>query len=112
MAALKKLLLALTIVLLVAGLLISTGLINVGNETGWFVVLPAGAIFLGLFLIVRVFEKDTVQFDAEHHARLEKISRSRGTGASSAPSAPDAVPTIPTKGSGPPDATQPGKSDK
>ncbi len=89
MTALTKTLLALAVVLLVAGLLISAGVIKVGGVAAWYVALPAGAIFLGLFLIVRMFGKETAGFDAEHQAHLEKI---RSAGASTAPSAPTSLP--------------------
>ncbi len=89
MTALTKTLLALAVVLLVAGLLISAGVIKVGGVAAWYVALPAGAIFLGLFLIVRMFGKETAGFDAERQAYLEKL---RNTGASTAPTAPPSVP--------------------
>ncbi len=73
MSKLTKSLLALAVILLLVGLVISAGLVNVGGDTAWFVALPAGAIFLGLFLISYLLEKETAHFDADHHARLEKI---------------------------------------
>ena len=68
MNKLTKLCLAVAVIGLVSGMLISTGVIKVGDAVGWYLALPTGAIFLGLFLICLMLEKETARFDAEHRA--------------------------------------------
>ncbi len=102
-----KTLLALAVILLIPGLVISVGLANVGGNTIWYVVLPTGAIFLGLFLISYLLEKQTADFDAEHHAREEKI---RTTGAVAALSSPPPAPPAPTDEPTPPAPVPPSES--
>jgi hypothetical protein len=37
----------------------------------WGMGLPVGAVFLGLFLIFKLLEKESALFDEEHHLRME-----------------------------------------
>ncbi len=62
-----KAILVLAIVGLVLGILLNTGWVNVGDAVALYVVLPAGAIFLGLFLIIKILEKESAAYDQEHH---------------------------------------------
>ncbi len=56
------------IIALVLGTALNSGLINVGDADVLYTILPLGAVFLGLYLIVKVLEKESAQYDAEHHA--------------------------------------------
>jgi len=85
MTALTRSLLAIAVVCLVAGLLISIGLIDVGSEAGWYVILPTGAIFLGLFMLSRIFEEEAAQYDQEQRPRLS--ARQTGGETQTVPSA-------------------------
>ncbi len=107
MSKLTKTLLALAVILLIPGLVISVGLVNAGGDTIWYVVLPSGAIFLGLFLISYLLEKETATFDAEHHAQAERI---RTTSAVSALSSPPPAPPAPTDEPTPPAPIPPAES--
>lgn len=54
------------------GLAFVTNIINVQNIVALYVALPLGAIFLGLFLMFRSFEKEMALYDQEqqnHPAR-------------------------------------------
>jgi hypothetical protein len=62
-----KVLLVLTIVCLVAGGAFNMGLIEPGNLTALYVLLPVGAVFLGLFLIVLVLEKESAKSQEDEH---------------------------------------------
>jgi hypothetical protein len=42
---------------------------------GWTVAMPVGAIFLGLFLVTFMLQKEVVRFDEEERARLELAER-------------------------------------
>jgi hypothetical protein len=55
------------IIALVLGMALNSGLINVGDADMLYTVLPTGAVLLGLYLILRVLEKEAAQFDAEHN---------------------------------------------
>lgn len=67
MAKTSNQLLILSIVALTAGLAFVTGIINVQSAVVFYVALPLGAIFLGLFLIFRMFEKEASLYDQEQH---------------------------------------------
>jgi hypothetical protein len=57
------------VVSLVAGLVFSVNLIRVPNAAaGVYVLLPAGAILFGLFLISKALEKETTRYDEEQRA--------------------------------------------
>ena len=66
-----KTLLALALFCLVAGLPFSSGMVDFRNAVVLLAVLPTGAVFLGLFLICLVFEKETARYDAEQRACAE-----------------------------------------
>ena len=59
-----KTLLGLSIFGIVAGLFFVSGVLKIDNAA-FFVVLPAGAIFFGLFLISLVLEKETALYNQE-----------------------------------------------
>ncbi len=63
-----KVLLLLAIVCLVAGFLLNSGLIGVGECAALYVIFPFGAIFAGLFLISKLLEKESARYDEEHRA--------------------------------------------
>ncbi len=67
MTKLAKSLLVLAIVCLVVGGIFNIGLINPGRLDALYAVLPLGAVFLGLFLIVRVMEKETEVNPQDQH---------------------------------------------
>ena len=78
MSKTTKTLLALSLTGLVTGLAFVTGWVNVQNAVALYVALPAGAIFFGLFLIAKLLEKETAQYDAEQRtlrAYAERFSR-------------------------------------
>jgi len=75
-----KVLLALAITGIVAGLAFVTGIINVRAMVALYVALPFGAIAFGLFLIAKLLEKEVAVFDNEQQAlrtAAERISVSR-----------------------------------
>jgi hypothetical protein len=63
-----KKLLILSIAALVIGLAFVTGIVNAQNMVGLYVVLPLGAVFLGLFLLFQSLEKESALYDEEQHA--------------------------------------------
>jgi hypothetical protein len=71
MSKLTKTLLAISLVGLVAGFAFVTGFVNVGNVAALYIVLPAGAVFFGLFLISKLLEKESARYDAELGALLK-----------------------------------------
>lgn len=70
----SKKLLYLSLVCLAAGLAFATGIINVQAIVALYVVLPLGAIFLGLFMIFRMLEKEVSQYDADLEAASKVIA--------------------------------------
>jgi hypothetical protein len=66
----SKKLLILSIVALAAGLAFVTNIINVQNFVALYVALPLGAIFLGLALMFRSFEKEMALYDEEQQKHL------------------------------------------
>lgn len=76
MSKLTKSLLVLTILGFVIGLIFVTGVINVGDAVALYMVLPAGAIFFGLFLISKMLDKEVALHDAEVRAFAATISGS------------------------------------
>jgi hypothetical protein len=54
-----KVVLVAAMVFLVAGLLIATGVVDVRNVPALYAVLPMGVILLGMFLVLRMFEKES-----------------------------------------------------
>ena len=63
-----KKLLIMAVVGLVIGLAFVTGIVNVQSTVAFYVALPLGAVFLGLFLIFRSFEKEAALYDEEQQA--------------------------------------------
>jgi len=61
-------LLIIAVASIVSGLAFVTGIVNVQNTVTLYVALPLGAVFLGLFLIFRIFEKEAALYDEEQHA--------------------------------------------
>jgi fumarate reductase subunit D len=66
MAKTTKTLLVISIATLVLGLVFVTGIVNVQETVALYVVLPLGAVFLGLFLIFNMLEKESALYDEEH----------------------------------------------
>lgn len=71
MSKLTKTLLGASLVLLAAGLLFVTGLIDTERVVAFYVALPTGAIFFGLFLISKCLEREVAGFDEEHNASVK-----------------------------------------
>ena len=59
MTKLAKTLLVLSIVCTIVGGVINLDWVRLGEITGFYAILPMGAVFFGLFLIVLVLEKET-----------------------------------------------------
>ena len=61
-------------------LLISLTGFLVGGTTNllWGIGIPIGAIFLGLFLLFKVLEKESDLFDEEHAIRIKTADRLSG----------------------------------
>lgn len=66
MSKITKVLLCAAVVGLVGGLLFVTGALDAHDVVAFYILLPAGAIFLGLFMISFALEKETALFDQEH----------------------------------------------
>lgn len=62
-----KVLLGLAIACLVLGGLINIGWINPGKLEALYVLLPVGAVFLGLFLIVLVLQRESMVHQEDKH---------------------------------------------
>jgi hypothetical protein len=72
MATKTKLFLAAAILLLVAGLVIELGPVNTESMPALHVALPLAAIFIGMFLVSRVFEhEDKVPAEDQQRALTE-----------------------------------------
>jgi len=72
----SKKLFILSLVAIVAGLAFVMNIINVENIVALYVALPLGAIFLGLALVFRSFEKEMAVYDEEqqrHAAPQAKV---------------------------------------
>jgi hypothetical protein len=65
MAKTTKTLLIVSLLALGVGLAFITGLVNVENQVTCYIALPLGAVFLGLFLISMMLEKETAHFDKD-----------------------------------------------
>ena len=70
MTKLTKTLLIISLVCFIAGLVFTTGLVNAQDAVALYTVLPTGAVFLGLFLISLMLEKETALYDADQRAPL------------------------------------------
>ena len=75
MTKLTKMLLGVSLAGLSSGLLFVTGLINVQDGVFWYVTLPAGAIFLGLFLISLFLEKEAARFDEQERVAFARATK-------------------------------------
>jgi hypothetical protein len=69
MTIISKTLLGLSATGIVAGSIIDFSGFNVNPS--WMVALPSGAVFLGLFMISVMMEKEMAAFDAEEAGRLQ-----------------------------------------
>jgi hypothetical protein len=78
-----KTLLAISLLCLVAGFPFASGLVNAQEVVALYAVLPAGAVFLGLFLICLLLEKEIAQYDADQRTPSAAAERT-GTGTNSA----------------------------
>jgi|ERR1043166_465801 ABC-type microcin C transport system permease subunit YejB len=65
MSKTTKTLLVLAVIGLVSGFVFVTGMVKVGDSVAWYITLPMGAIFLGLFLISKLLEKEVALHDME-----------------------------------------------
>jgi len=63
-----KTFLALGIACVVPGVVLNAGLVDVTNVEGLYALLPAGVIFLAMFVILKLLEKETVAYDRERQA--------------------------------------------
>ena len=57
------------------------GFFEVTRPNSWALGLPMGAVFLGVYFVVKVFSGETAQFDEDQRIRDEKADR----GATAAP---------------------------
>jgi hypothetical protein len=57
---------------------LTIGLGNIGLAPGWGIGLPLGAVFLALFFIVTVLEKEFALYDAEQAAHPSKAKHPVG----------------------------------
>jgi hypothetical protein len=84
MTKMTKTLLAISLFCLVGGFPFATGLVDAQNVVALYAVLPTGAVFLGLFLICLLLEKEIAQYDADQRTSLAAAERT-GTSTGSAP---------------------------
>jgi phosphate/sulfate permease len=70
MGKMTKILLGIALAGLLIGTAFSAGLLNVENIVAFYIVLPLGAVFFGLFLIFLMLEKESALFDQDHQAAL------------------------------------------
>jgi hypothetical protein len=78
MSKTTKTLLALAVIGLMSGFVFVTGIVNVGGAVAWYMTLPMGAIFLGLFLISKLLEKEFALYDAEQALMLASAQKFNG----------------------------------
>jgi hypothetical protein len=71
---LSKILLIASLVAFVAGFL------EAARPGGWGVGIALGAVFLGLFAIVRVLEGEAAKFDAEEATRVAEAEKATAGG--------------------------------
>jgi hypothetical protein len=72
MSKLTKICLVTAVGCLVLGVLINFGVLKPGEHAGWYIMLPLGAIFLGLGLINHMLEREVVRFDQEQQTRFAR----------------------------------------
>ena len=75
MTKLTKTLLGLAVAGIGSGLLFVTGTIHVQDNVFWYVTLPAGAIFFGLFLISLALAKETARFDEDERLAISRVAK-------------------------------------
>ena len=75
MGRMTKTLLIVSLAGLIAGLAFVTGLVNVRTAVWLYVALPTGAICFGLFLIAKLLEQETAQYDAEQRTLQAAAAR-------------------------------------
>ena len=63
---------------LVPGLAINSGLVDATNASGYYTILPTGAVFLGLCLLSKVLEKESAAYDQEHSAAMAAADAAAG----------------------------------
>ncbi len=76
MAKTTKSLLAVAVTGILLGLAFVTGAVSVKGAEWAYVALPGGAIFLGLFGIFRMLEKETALYDVEQESLLASTNSS------------------------------------
>ncbi len=69
---LPRILLILSLVCFVAGI------VEGMRPGGWGLGIPFGAVLFGLFIVVRVMQKESARFDEEQRAREENAERAEG----------------------------------
>ena len=69
---------------LAPGVAINGGFVDATNASALYVVLPIGAVFLGMFLLSKVLEKETAAYDREQAAALAAADAAAGRGPQSA----------------------------
>ena len=82
MSKLTRLYLGLGLGFLVVGILFATDVLDPGDVPAFYVTLPLGAVFLGLFAICYMLDKESERYDAEHRRPEVKTERENGTAAS------------------------------
>lgn len=65
MSGLTKTMLGLTIASAIASVLVLSGIVNVSDVPGFYVVFPLAAVFYGMFLICWILQKEVAESDAE-----------------------------------------------
>jgi flagellar biosynthesis/type III secretory pathway M-ring protein FliF/YscJ len=84
MSKTAKVLLVLAIICLVAGVVINIGWVDPGKMDALYVLLPVGAVLLGLFLIVLVLEKERMADEDDRH--VSEADEKKGESSSSSQS--------------------------
>ncbi len=67
MSKTAKVLLGVAIGCLIVGGVINIGWVNPGKLDALYVLLPVGAVFLGLFLIVLILQRESMAHQEDHH---------------------------------------------
>jgi len=97
MSRTTKTLLGLAVAGIVIGLVFASNLVDAHGAVACYVILPVGAIFLGLFLISLMLEKESACYDAEQQdlrkAALRAESNSVATPLPAPPKARESLAT-------------------
>jgi len=67
MSRLTKIMLDMLFINSVASALFLTGMVDVSDVPGLYVVFPLAAVFYGLFLVCLALDKEVAAFDADEH---------------------------------------------